>query len=120
MKYDADYTNAFRALTEKIKPAESFFLSNDFTKWEEKWLTRLAKESRPLEQVFAEMNEVNPAVIPRNHQVERAIAAAEQGDFSIMHKLVDILRTPFKLSPEHAEYKYPNDNDQPYRTFCGT
>ena len=120
MKYDADYTNAFRALTEKIKPAESFFLSNDFTKWEEKWLARLAKESKPLEQVFDEMNEVNPAVIPRNHQVERAIAAAELGDFSIMHKLVDILRSPFTLSPEHAEYKYPNDDDQPYRTFCGT
>ena len=120
MKYDADYTNAFRALTEKIKPAESFFITNDFKEWEENWLARLAKESRSLEQIFDEMNKVNPAVIPRNHQVERAIAATEQGDFSIMHKLVGILRTPFKLSPEHAEYKYPNDNDQPYRTFCGT
>ena len=120
MKYDADYTNSFRALTEKVKPAESFFLTNDFKEWEEKWLARLVLESRPLEQIFNEMNEVNPAVIARNHQVERAITAAEQGDFSIMHKLVEVLRTPFELAPKNAEYKYPNDDDQPYRTFCGT
>ena len=120
MKYDADYTNSFRSLTEKVKPAESFFLTNDFKEWEEKWLARLALESRPLEQIFGEMNEVNPAVIARNHQVERAIAAAEQGDFSIMHELVKVLRTPFELASEHAEYKNPNDDEQPYRTFCGT
>jgi len=120
IKYDADYTNAFRTLTEKIKPAESFFLSSDYKEWEEKWLARLEKESRPLEQIFDEMNKVNPAVIPRNHQVERAIEAAEGGDFSVMHKLVDILRTPYELKPKNAEYKLPNDDDQPYRTFCGT
>lgn len=120
MKYEEDYTNSFRALTEKIRPADSMFMTNDFKEWETKWLARLEKENRPLEEIFKSMNRLNPVIIPRNHQVERAIKRAEEGDFSVVQELINLLRTPYELAPQFEDYRNPNDDDQPYRTFCGT
>ena len=120
MKYDEDYTNSFRSLTEQVKPADSMFVTQDFKDWEAKWLKRLEQEGRPLEQIFEAMNHVNPVVIARNHQVERALKAAEDGDYSILHELVSILQKPYSLAKEHEQYKHPKEDDEPYRTFCGT
>ena len=120
MKYDEDYTNSFRALTDQVKPANSMFMTQDYKEWEAKWLKRLEQEGRPLEKIFEAMNQVNPAVIARNHQVERTLKAAEDGDYSIVHELVAILQNPYSLAKEHEQYKHPKDDDEPYRTFCGT
>jgi uncharacterized protein YdiU (UPF0061 family) len=61
----------------------------------------------------------NPAVIPRNHKVEEALAAAvEQDDFSVMHRLLAALGSD---APEHADYQQPPPSGGcAYQTFCGT
>jgi uncharacterized protein YdiU (UPF0061 family) len=68
------------------------------------------------------MNSRNPAVIPRNHRVEEALAAAvEHADFSVMEKLLGALSQPDRDPPEEAGYHLPPPpSAQPYRTFCGT
>jgi uncharacterized protein YdiU (UPF0061 family) len=68
------------------------------------------------------MNSRNPAVIPRNHRVEEALAAAvEHIDFSVMEKLLGALSQPYRDPPEEAGYHLPPPpSAQPYRTFCGT
>jgi uncharacterized protein YdiU (UPF0061 family) len=67
------------------------------------------------------MRRANPLVIPRNHRVEEALAAAVGGDLSVLHGLLDALRNPFEEFPENEPYlDAPPPGGQPYRTFCGT
>ena len=62
-----------------------------------------------------------PAVIPRNHRVEEALAAAENGDFSVMNNLLKALANPFEHSDFQKEYSKPAPKSQcDYKTYCGT
>ncbi len=65
---------------------------------------------------------VNPVYIPRNHQVEAAIRAAEdQDDFSAFHKLHAVLQKPYELQPRKEDYMLPPEPDEVVQqTFCGT
>jgi uncharacterized protein YdiU (UPF0061 family) len=69
------------------------------------------------------MRRVNPIVIPRNHLVEEALAAAsEQGDLGPLHHMLAALREPFEEKAEFARYAEPAPAPVTacYRTFCGT
>ena len=66
-----------------------------------------------------------PAVIPRNHRVEEALAAAEQGDVGVLERLLAVLAAPYDYAraraADVAEYRVPApDGGEAYRTFCGT
>jgi uncharacterized protein YdiU (UPF0061 family) len=69
------------------------------------------------------MRSVNPAVIPRNHRVEEALAAAsDEGDLAPFEELLDALRRPYDATGERERYADPAPADVTarYRTFCGT
>lgn len=121
-KYEADYTNTFRALADNQRPQTAFFLSDEWKQWEQVWQNRLQRQGMTFEQVQPVMKRSNPAVIPRNHRVEEALAAAENdGDYRVMHKLLEVLANPYELSEENQHYAEPPKGDcGPYQTFCGT
>ena len=62
----------------------------------------------------------NPALIPRNHNVEEALAAAIEGDFSVAMRLIDALATPYDHDRDLPMFSAPGPGGRPYRTFCGT
>ena len=67
------------------------------------------------------MYSVNPAIIPRNHRVAEAIAAAEAGDYTVFDKLLSAVEQPYVSRPEFAEYEQgPQPEEKVLRTFCGT
>jgi uncharacterized protein YdiU (UPF0061 family) len=68
------------------------------------------------------MHRHNPAVIPRNHKVEEALeAAVVDGDFSVLHRLLDALANPFAEGVEKNGYREAAPaGSEGYRTFCGT
>jgi uncharacterized protein YdiU (UPF0061 family) len=67
------------------------------------------------------MNAVNPAFIPRNHRVETAIRAAEQGDLGPFDSLMAILAQPFDDQPGQEAYADPPlPEERVLQTFCGT
>jgi uncharacterized protein YdiU (UPF0061 family) len=69
------------------------------------------------------MHGVNPIVIPRNHRVEEALAAAsDDGDLAPFERLLEALRQPYEDVPERALYTAPAPPELTarYRTFCGT
>jgi uncharacterized protein YdiU (UPF0061 family) len=69
------------------------------------------------------MHGVNPRIIPRNHQVEAALAAAsERGDLVPFNALLTALVQPFSDDPALAPYAEPAPADVTacYQTFCGT
>ncbi|NBG88597.1 protein adenylyltransferase SelO [Isachenkonia alkalipeptolytica] len=119
---EEDFTNTFVALTyggeEHLKMAET----PRFKDWFSRWKERLEKQKKTEGEAKALMKTANPAVIPRNHQVERALkAAVEKEDFTVMEKLMTVLQNPYENSKEKKPYQEPPDpSAKPYVTYCGT
>ncbi|MFB7814921.1 YdiU family protein [Paenibacillus chitinolyticus] len=121
-KHRADYTNTFLALTFDKREDTALSGAEEFTRWHELWQARRGRQPESAAASHELMRSSNPAVIPRNHRVEEALeAAVEQGDYSVMERLLAVLASPFEHSPEQAVYStLPEACDSPYRTFCGT
>ncbi|MEO7760971.1 MAG: protein adenylyltransferase SelO [Casimicrobiaceae bacterium] len=69
------------------------------------------------------MRRVNPIIIPRNHRVEEALAAAsDEDDLAPFNRLLDALRHPYDEMLEFAAYAEPAPAAMTarYQTFCGT
>ncbi|SHH76582.1 protein adenylyltransferase SelO [Clostridium grantii] len=120
-KYNADYTNTFVALTFDNCRNEKIFETKEFAQWYELWQSRLKRQQESKELCHELMKNSNPAIIPRNHRVEEALKAANQGDYNVMQELLHVLSTPYKHNNEKAKYStLPAPSNSPYRTFCGT
>ena len=67
------------------------------------------------------MKSVNPLIIPRNHNVEEALLAANNNDLSLFNKLIKILEKPYENQKNISDYQLPAPlSDSKYQTFCGT
>ena len=67
------------------------------------------------------MKSNNPIVIPRNHKVEEALAAADKGNFDLMKVLLNILKSPYDHQKNITDYQVPAPaRKEKYQTFCGT
>ncbi|SIS05535.1 Uncharacterized conserved protein YdiU, UPF0061 family [Peribacillus simplex] len=120
-KHGADYTNTFRALTFDKVEDTVLFGTPEFAQWQELWQARLGRQKESKEASNQLMQDSNPAVIPRNHRVEEALkAAVEQGDYSVMERLLAVLAKPYAHCEEQTEYAALPESTKPYRTFCGT
>jgi uncharacterized protein YdiU (UPF0061 family) len=117
-----DFTNGFRKLAKDLMANQHSFESTEaFETFYDSWKKRLSKENKTLEQISAQMDSVNPLYIPRNHLIEKAIQLAEANDYSLFHKLVDVLANPFTEQSGTEELKKPpEDHEVVQQTFCGT
>lgn len=119
-KYKADYTNIFIALTIDDYSFTELKDKEEFKAWVEAWKVRLEKEGKSKEEIMELMKKSNPFVIPRNHRVEEALEAGDEGDFSVMENLLEALKNPYKYNREYEKYtKLPEKKDI-YVTYCGT
>jgi protein adenylyltransferase len=93
-----------------------------FDQWARQWRARLRREASDDVARQARMQAVNPVYIPRNHQVETAIHAAENhGDFSVFHELHAVLQKPWQRQAGMDAYMLPPEPDEVVQqTFCGT
>jgi uncharacterized protein YdiU (UPF0061 family) len=123
-----DFTLGFRRLAEAAenpvnneRVAELFASTAEWYEWEERWRHRLDRDAATASDSAARMRSVNPAVIPRNHRVEDAIAAAVQGDFTLFEQLHERLSRPFEDdAADDASLAPPADGEEVQQTFCGT
>lgn len=108
----ADWTLTFRRLADEASLRPLF---EDFTAmaaWLPRWRARAGDGAT--ERILA----ANPAVIPRNHQVEQALTAATAGDMAPFHALLAAVQDPFT---ERQAYMLPAPTGfGPYVTYCGT
>jgi serine/tyrosine/threonine adenylyltransferase len=121
-----DFTLFFRALSSSVlgdpAPARSLFSDpSAFEAWRVPWQERLAAQAAVPQAIAQAMDRVNPIYIPRNHQVEKALAAATAGDLEPFRTLLDVLSRPFDERPGLDSFAAPAPSTfGPYRTFCGT
>jgi serine/tyrosine/threonine adenylyltransferase len=87
-----------------------------------RWRERLRQGRQDVESRRSAMRAVNPAYIPRNHQIEAMITAAvEKDDFTRMEDLLAVLSRPYEDQPEFVRYAQPpQPHEQVKATFCGT
>jgi uncharacterized protein YdiU (UPF0061 family) len=120
----ADFTTTFAglaAIAESGAPPVEDAADGRFRDWCARWLGRLAREPGGTTSAVAVMRGANPVVIPRNHRVEEALAAAAAGDLTVVERLVSVLRDPFVETSTNEPYRGgPPPGCGPYRTFCGT
>jgi len=124
-KAEADFTLVFRHLSGALESGADATLLGLFnqpeaiTVWLEEWRARLQPVDRA--RAVALMRRTNPVFIPRNHRVEEAIVAGDEGDFGPFHRLNQILQQPFAEQPEFSEYESaPAPDEVVHATFCGT
>jgi uncharacterized protein YdiU (UPF0061 family) len=93
-----------------------------FDRWARQWRARLRQEDSVDATRQARMRAVNPVYVPRNHQIEAAIRAAEDhGDFSVFHELHAVLQNPWQQQPGKDAYMLPPEPEEVVQqTFCGT
>ena len=103
-----DYTNGFRALLGLVAPDEhpyeqqllltltSELQGEALQAWED-WSTRYLAQIQLLstEQVINSLMTNNPAYVLRNSMAQRAITAAEQGQFAEVARLYELLASPY-------------------------
>ena len=113
-----DFTLSFRRLSNSPDDLKQTSKLKDFYS---KWQKRLKNQPQDIQEVNRFMNAVNPIFIPRNHQVERAIQSAIQGDFSVFKEMNKVLRNPYKEQCQFEAYKVaPLEAERIQATFCGT
>ena len=120
-KNHADYTNTFRDLGRDTQPTGTPYDCKAFATWYDRWHNRLKQNAEPIEAAKQLMQQTNPAVIPRNHHVETALAAATDGDMEPFHNLHAALASPYEDRESLKPYQSPPGPEAcRYQTFCGT
>jgi len=127
-----DFTLAWRRLADAAAGPEAplralFSNPGAVSDWLARWRVRCAAEDgadcSAGDARAAAMRRVNPWIIPRNHRVEEALAAASgQDDLGPFERLLEALRRPFDETPANAPFAEPAPAalTAGYRTFCGT
>lgn len=125
-----DLTTAMRFLSEDPRSENNGYQAHVATTsmlrgWAEQW--------QSLNPVHQEMQTINPIYIPRNHLVDQAIKAAEEGSLERFNELLQRVTNPFTpqheqqgitnpVTPEDDQYRWPAPEEftESFRTFCGT
>jgi uncharacterized protein YdiU (UPF0061 family) len=127
-----DFTLAWRRLADAAEgneePLRALFAGQPgLDRWLERWRERCVAEDAATPDAAparAEaMRRVNPWLIPRNHRVEEALAAAsDEGDLAPFEQLLNALRRPFDEDPVLSRFAEPATGAfmAEFRTFCGT
>lgn len=101
-----DFTPSFRALSElagNVSGTEEALLNQSlgddpaWIPWKTRWMERLDRQPQSRADTVSQLKAHNPAVIPRNHLVERAIQETLSGEESpFMDKMVEALSKPYE------------------------
>jgi len=110
-----DFTLTFRSLS---NGPDSFLLNFEDKKPAQDWLARWNVAGIPETSL---MKVVNPAYIPRNHQIEKVIEAANQDNFAPFYELNKALRNPYNEQEGFEKLQQPPTPEEIVcNTFCGT
>lgn len=97
-----DYSLFFRRLGEQAPEQALAVLRDDFVDlaafdaWATEYRARAASENDDQDARRIRMHAVNPLYVLRNYLAQEAITAAEQGDYSVVRRLHEVLSRPFE------------------------
>ncbi len=86
--------------------------------WLRQYLARVDRDGTPDALRRDRMNAVNPKYVLRNYLAQLAIDKAEQGDYSMVHDLLTLLRRPYDEQPEQEIYAQKRPDWARHRVGC--
>jgi len=121
-KSEVDYTNTFVELTFDRLEESSLYSNEEFRNWYKNYQDRLKRQDYSKEEYKELMKKSNPSIIPRNHQVDKAIdAAVKESDYTLLKNLLEALSKTYEHLEDYEEYMLsPELPDTSYETYCGT
>ena len=72
--------------------------------WLTSYLGRARADARERDEQRNAMNAVNPKYVLRNYLAQLVIDKAEQGDYSMVYEVLELLRRPYDEQPEHEQF----------------
>ncbi len=135
---ETDMTLFFRALPmvegddsssddELIAPlGEAYYCPEELTaekrgrigRWLKNYLARVHRDGFSVSERRRAMNSVNPKYVLRNYLAQLAIDKAEEGDFSLIETLLDVLRRPYDEQPGRDEFAKKRPEWARHRAGC--
>jgi uncharacterized protein YdiU (UPF0061 family) len=93
-----------------------------WVEWIARWRARRFRDPALVAAAREALAASAPRVVPRNHRVEEALAAAVAGRWEPWHRLLAAVSRPFTDDPDHADLMVPPPPrvSACHRTFCGT
>ena len=72
--------------------------------WFTIYIERLQEETLSDEERAIQMNLVNPKYVLRNYMAQLAIEAADEGNYSVLEELFEMLKKPYDEQPEYQKW----------------
>ncbi|MBA4141993.1 MAG: YdiU family protein [Nitrosospira sp.] len=69
--------------------------------WLRRYIARAALDGAPAQSRLERMRCANPKYVLRNYLAQQAIDALEQGDASVLERIMHVLKNPYDEQPEH-------------------
>jgi uncharacterized protein YdiU (UPF0061 family) len=108
---ETDFTLFFRNLSAvalerpSLEPLRPAFYTDAprplLQSWLERYATRVLEDGILVEERQRRMNGANPKYVPRNYLAQSAIDALENGDPSVLERLMKVLARPYDEQPEY-------------------
>jgi serine/tyrosine/threonine adenylyltransferase len=86
--------------------------------WLRAWGRRVREGGLPDEERRRRMDLQNPRFVLRNYLAQQAIDAAEQGDPSVIHQLMEVLRRPYDEQPGREQFAQRRPEWARHRVGC--
>ena len=129
---EVDYTIFFRELSSipnNIEELEKSFYNTSFenenikrkwNNWLEEWNNKLNLNSKEdIENLSKQMKLINPKYILREWILVRAYKEAEEGDYSLVNELQEIMTNPYAEQTKEIEEKYYNKKPSDFFGIAG-
>ena len=72
--------------------------------WFKELKEHVQKEGETQNERAEKMNLANPKYVLRNYMAQLAIEAAEEGDYTVLNELFDLLKNPYSEQPEMGKW----------------
>ena len=78
--------------------------TKNWLNWFDRYKTRLSREDLSPTDRRKQMESVNPKYVLRNYMAQKAIDQADQGDYSLIDELYQLLKKPYEDQPDREKW----------------
>ena len=116
-----DYTQSFSNLYHCLKEDWQAYFPKTFHSFFKNWFEVIRSPHNDDRHSIHLLKSHNPIYIPRNHQIEKIIHEAYQGNYKSFKLFYDLVKDPFEKKSHGDPFeKPPLDSQKVIHTFCGT